>query len=451
MATLLNNNASGVAIIDKPTGVQATPYNFISLYDYAKQYQPELLPQLTYVTGSGDLTGILEVMGGTATYASDSVKWAEMGRLHAKLQATIATNTFTTTSKHGLRPDDIILVIDPTAHKESTAVVTSITSDTTFVALNREGDDWTDFTNSVTISRDFSNSFKKGSETFDDGKKWDPVIKENFTHIIKEVYEVPNSDVISTSWVDCGGEKKWFSVEVERSRTLFRNKVTLTHLFNQRNTTSAAALAGHPPGMKGAIQQIEVGGNLLNGYIQNQADLENIAFRAVQQNPNVKEYLVLANMAQMNYFNTLAASVSPNAVGAANYGSFTNGHDMAIYLDFKSIYISGITFHFKYMNIFDNPEAYGFNTAGVAYIIMPGGRKEMQLEGNKKVMPYFNVLYREQGGYSRKDEVKLFGVNGAPLSKDVTRYEFLSETTNVLVGANSWFVGRKQAGHYTYG
>jgi hypothetical protein len=45
---LRTNNASGFAVIDQPAGVLATQENFISQYDYASQYQPELVAQLHY-------------------------------------------------------------------------------------------------------------------------------------------------------------------------------------------------------------------------------------------------------------------------------------------------------------------------------------------------------------------------------------------------------------------
>jgi len=51
---LKTNNLSGLAIITTPdSSWRATPENFISLYDYAQQYQPELIPELMYANGKG--------------------------------------------------------------------------------------------------------------------------------------------------------------------------------------------------------------------------------------------------------------------------------------------------------------------------------------------------------------------------------------------------------------
>lgn len=445
---LLDNNLKGPAVILNPAGLIATPYNFMSLYDYATQYQPELIPELFYANGSGDLTGLLEVIGNNGTYQSDKVKWSEMGRLHGVFTASISTNTFTSSTPHNLRVGDEVLVVDTTAKEEGIGVVTVVTDANTFTALNKSDADWSLFTNSVTVSGDFTNSFAKGSETFEEGKKWDPNIKENYTHIIKEVYEVPNSDMLHKTWIDTPEGPMWFNVDLERTRTLFRNKETLTHLFNPRIAASASVQAGHDPGLKSIVQQTEEGGNLINGLITSVSDLEAIALRLVQQNSSVKEVFVFCEMAQMNEFNSLMAALSSGNVGAPHYGAFANGPDMALMLDFRSVWVSGITFHFKHLQLLDDPTVYGFNNAGISYLIVPAGKKEVSMGGQKVMKPYLSVLYRSGNGINRRVQTKIFGEGGTKISKDVTRWEFLTETTNMVVGVNSWFVGRRDGSFY---
>jgi hypothetical protein len=448
---LLNNNLSGVAMITNPGGLIATPYNFITLYDYATQFAPHLIKDLFYANGTGDITGLLELIGNVGNYDSDEIQWSELGRLHGKFSATVSTNTFTSTTPHNLRVGDEFLVVDATANKESIGTVTAITSSTVFTALNKDGANWSAFTGTLSISGDFTNSFPKGSDPFPDGKKWDPNFKENFTHIVKETYEVPNSDRIHASWIETPNGPMWFSTEIERTRTLFRNKETLTHLFNKRNTTSASAAAGNEPGMKGIVQQLEMGGNLFNGYITAKSDLEAIALRSIQQNPDITELMVLCDMTQMNHFNTIMSTLSSGVVGAPHYGSFNNDQDMCLKLDFRSVWLSGITFHFKHLRVLDDPTVYSFNTAGINYLIVPGGKKEVTENGKRVKKPYLSTLYRNGNGINRREEVKLFGPGGTQLSKDVSRWEFLTETTNAVVGANSWFLGRKLSNHYSVG
>ena len=60
---LKTNNLSGLAIITTPdSSWRATPENFISLYDYAKQYQPELIPELMYANGKGSILGFIRAI-----------------------------------------------------------------------------------------------------------------------------------------------------------------------------------------------------------------------------------------------------------------------------------------------------------------------------------------------------------------------------------------------------
>ena len=50
------NNLSGLSIItDTNSDLRATPENFVNLYDYAQQYQPELIPVLMFANGKGSI------------------------------------------------------------------------------------------------------------------------------------------------------------------------------------------------------------------------------------------------------------------------------------------------------------------------------------------------------------------------------------------------------------
>ncbi len=451
MATgLQNNNLTGVALITNTGGLTATPYNFTTLYNYSTQFMPNLKHELFFANGSGSITGLLELIGQTDNYDSDMVKWGEMGRLHGRMNGvTISSNIFTTPTAHNLREKQTILIVDSTG-KEEFATVSAVSSSTVFTALSRTGASFS-LTGPLTISEDFSNSFPKGSESFANGRKWNPDIKDNFTHIIKETYETANSDRVHATWIDTPNGPMWYSKEIERTFTLFDNIVDLTHLFNIRNTSSAAAVAGFEPGMKGIVQQIENGGNLFNGYITAIGDLEKIALRVVQQNPNVSEVLVPCDMTQMNYLNAIASTASASMVGGSTFGTFVNQEEMYLKLDFTKIKVSGITFHFKHFRLLDDPTIYAFNQSGISFLVIPWAMKQVEMDGKMAQKPYLDILYRNGNGINRRREIQLFGPGGTPITKDVSRWQILSETTNRLLGASSWFVGRKLNNFYTVG
>lgn len=452
MATgLQNNNLSGVALITNTAGLTATPYNFTTLYDYSTQFMPNLKGELFFANGSGSITGLLELIGQTGTYDSDMVKWGEMGRLHGRINSvTFAGNVFTSPTPHNLRVNQTILIVDSTG-KEDFGQVSAITSSTVFTALSRTGASFAGLTGPVTISEDFSNSFAKGSESFANGRKWNPTINSNFSHIIKETYETSNSDRVQATWIDTPNGPMWYSKEIERTFTLFDNIVDITHLLNVRNATSAAATAGFEPGMKGIVQQVEERGNLFNGYITAIVDLEKIALCVVQQNPNVSEVLVPCDMTQMNYLNAIASTASASMVGGSTFGTFVNQEEMYLKLDFTKIKVSGITFHFKHFRLLDDPSIYAFNQSGISFLVIPWAMKQVEMDGKMAQKPYLDILYRNGNGINRRREVELFGKGGTPITKDVSRWQILSETTNRLLGASSWFVGRKLNTFYTVG
>jgi hypothetical protein len=447
---LQENNLSGLSVIDQPAGVIATNANFKSLYDYTTQYQPHLVKDLHYANGKGSITGMLRVLAGEKTYASDVVQHMEMNRLHNKLKnVSVVGNVFTCSTPHNLRPNSVVKISDGV--KEAQAYVDSVTSSTVFVALNdKEGD--FDFVGAVDIAADFSNRWDKGSKSFVKGRTWNPKKFENFTQITKERYDINESDMAATQWLSTPDGPVWFNTELERTNTMFDNLVEITQFFGERaEEGSASQLAGKPQGMKGIIQQVEEGGNIGNGYIETIGDLQEMALRIKQQS-DCREYTVFADHEQMNLFNDLCANVNSAFLNGMNYGAFDNDMDMAIKLDFRSIYVSGVTFHFTSWMLLDDITllaAGKFSTTGVAYLAIPMGKMAVQLDnGNTEQKPYLSVYNRVLGNVNRKRKTTIFGIGGTPQEDDKMTMLLLNESTNQVVGANAFFVGRKGSAYY---
>jgi len=446
---LPNNNLSGLAVITQPGGLIKTADNFITLYDYAQQYAPHLIKELHYANGKGSITGLLSILGNEGSYASDVVKHAEMNRLHNRITnvaVNVGTNTFTSPTGHNLQPNMVILISDGAV--EVQAVVDQIVSPTVFIALNKKTGSFP-FTGNVDITVDFSNTWNKGTGTFEAGNTWNPKYYENYTQIIKWRYDVSGSDKEHDIWLDTPDGPRWCNTEIERSNTLFDNLVELTHFFSNRiESGSAAALAGYPLGFKSIVQQVEERGNVANDYITTVADLEEIAMRAVEQGADVNEYFFFCNMEQMNKFNDLMAHVSPGGGNVPNYGAFNNDDRMALSLDFTSVKVSGFTFHFKPWLLLNNPTILAggkFDTTGIAYLGVPAGRQSVKDESGKVgKKPYLQILHRA----NRRRVVQVFGPGGTPQLEDKQTISYLNESTNQVVCANAWFVGRKTAGYY---
>lgn len=435
---LQSDNLSGVAVMDQPAGTIATSDNFIDLYSYAEKYQPELIPQLHMRNGKGKITGLLRLIGAESSYASDQIQHAEEGRLHNVIKnVSFTAGTFTSPTAHNLRVGDTIKISDGVS-TEAQGTVTVVSSTTVFDATNDAGGAFT-FAGNVDILVDFSNSFEKGTEGFKETRRWSPDVVVNHTHILKETYETNASDMIHKSWIDTPDGPRWFNHEMQRTSDLFDNKVELTQLLHERKA------AGNAKGVNGVVPQIESRGNLGNEYIQTIGDLSDIARRAKQQG-GCREFTVWADHTQMRYFREMMAGVNAHYANGGNYGLFNNSADMALMLDFKSVYVDGVTFHFTPWALLEDPTLLGnakFLATSIACLIVPSGNKYVKENGNTVTKPYLSIRYRQDGNYSRKREVKIFGPNGTQQSKDAQTTEFLSEFTNQVIGANEYFVVRR--------
>ncbi|MDO6737096.1 hypothetical protein [Wenyingzhuangia sp. 2_MG-2023] len=450
---LKNNTALGNDAITSPGGQLATPGNFIDPYTYAQQYEPDKHKKAYLKRGSGSLMKFCSYFGQESSFASDQVLHAELGELHENFEnVTVVGSTFTFTEAHNLRPGEIIIISDGTIEKHAT--VDSITSPTVIEALNNEGGAF-GFTGTVSLFP-YSNSFAKGTGGFTIGKQWKSETIYNYPQIIKEYYSINESDMAHLQWFETpqfkGGEA-WYNMEMQRTLDLYENEIEMTHLLGRRlSADSAAAIDGKPRGMKGYVQQVEERGNIGNEYVKTKADLQAIAFRLKQQG-GVTVATVWGDHQQGIYFSDIAADANGAYATGQNYGLFDNDKEMAINLDFTSIKVAGVTFHFAPLNILDNPKLLGtskFKDSSIACIIMPAGQKKIMSGGETFDASYFNLKYRRLKGINRYKKTKIFGGDiGTPIDEDEMRVTYTTEQTSQLVGANEHFVIRKGTGIYT--
>lgn len=444
---LKQNNLTGLAIItDTGSELRQLPENFTTLYDYAQQFQPELIPDLMYANGKGSILGFIRATtnGADGTFESDTIQHAEMKRLHTLLGEVSATgNNFTCTQAHGLRVKDVVLISDGT--EEYQGIVSAITSPTVFVALS----DRAAFTfngDEVTVIADFSSRFLKGDNSFDKGKKWSPDIYVNHGQIVKEYYDVSDSDLAHRTWIQTPQGPRWYALEMERNSTLFDNKCELTAIFHNRALDNApSTAAGFAQGMKGVVQQIEERGNISNDYIATTGDLSDLALQAKQQG-TCREFTVYCDHTQMRRFRELAAGVNAAFLNGSHYGAFQNNKDMALNLDFVSIFIDGVQFHFCSWSLLDDPTLLGainFDTTSLAFLMVPCGMMTVMENGNAVSRAYLTMRFRSNNVTNRRRQAKFWGVLGQQVREDASGVDLLSEMTNQVVGANNYFVGRK--------
>ncbi len=439
---LRENNLSGLSVITQPANVVAGPDNFIDLYTYAQQYMPELIPQLHMANGLGKITGFLQICGHESTYQSDKIEHMEEGRLHNTItDVAVVGTTFTSPIEHNLKVGDTVKVSDGDIERQAT--VTAITDEFIFEATNDAGGAF-GFGGVVDVICDFSNSYEKGSADAVGSKRWNPNPYYNFTHILKQNYNVSVSDMAHKSWVQTPDGPRWFNHEIERTSTMFDNMVELTQIFHERKTT------GNARGVIGVLPQIETRGNVGNEYIDDIEALSAVAFRAKQQG-GCREFHIFHNHQQGAELRKMMSGVNAHYATGANYGSFDNSMDMALMLGFKSVYIDGCTFHFTPWSLLDDPSLLGaekFRASGLACLIIPSGTKYAQENGNTVSKPYLSTRYRQGSGVNFKKEIKLFGPGGTAHKFDIQTTHFKSEFLNQVIGANEFHAVRTGAGYY---
>ncbi|WP_430611492.1 hypothetical protein [Flavobacterium sp. JP2137] len=445
MAFQLNeNNLSGIAVItDTHSLPRQTPENFIRLYDYLMQGQPDLAKQLVYENGKGSILGLTQAVSGgkSKTYEADYIQYPVTNRLHNILKnVTVTGNEFSCVSVHKLRPRDVIKFTD--GDKIFQAVVSRVISDTKFEALNDGLEPFTE--GLVEVMADFSSRFRKGDTAFDEGKKWDPVMRKNYTHVHKDYYKVSDSDIAASSWVMTGAGPRWFNFEMERTSTLFDNQWELTLvLHNRAKDNSASKLAGFDQGMMGIAEQINMFGNVAEDYITTIKNLSDIARRAKQQG-DCREYTFYVDHDQLAYFREMMSGVNAGFLNGSHYGAFQNSKDMAMSLNFVSVYVDGVQFHFAPWKVFDDPTLLGgakFKASAPKYFGIPTGNMNIIENGNTATRPYLDILYRGNEITYRNKKTKFWGVLGQQSKDDTSSVEYITEGTNRMVGINNYFIG----------
>jgi len=431
-----------------PSGQLAGAYNYIDPYTYDLVHRPDQISKLHLQRGKGKLFSFCAYSGSLQPFASDQVRWQELGDLHqANEGSTRAVDAFTTTSAHNLRVGETIMLSDGTDQNQAT--VTAITSSTVFDAKNKKNAAWAIGTTGITLFK-FSNVFGKGEGNFTSGREDNPVNKVNYPHIIKDIYIENESDMAHHTWIEtpqyAGGEG-WYNIELARTEDAYDNLIELTHLLNERaESGSASVAAGYEKGMKGIVQQIEEGGYTGSETITTTDELSDIVFQ-IKQEGGSTDYAWWKDHKQSAAFRKMLANENAYFTEGQNYGMFNNSPEMALHLGFKSVFVDGVTFHSQDLRVFDEPQMLGaaaISNTSIQSIMMPMGDKKVLENGQEYDQPYLTIRYREMGGLNLFKKTKFFGgIYGTDHKTSTMEMHIETEMTNQVIGANQFFVFKR--------
>lgn len=442
---MANTLAATPGVATSPSGALQSSYNYMSQYDYTKVYEPDKVMQLHPRYGNGLITGFCAITGREDNYASDVLLHQEQGRLHQITKdATLVTDTFTCSEAHNLRVGETIMISDGTV--EAQGDVTAINSATEFVAVNRSNVGIFPFAGAATGATvslfAFSSDFAKGTSGFNTGKTWKPDFYKNYTHTMKEYFDVAESDMAHASWVKTPQGDFWYTYDLERTRIQMQNKVELTQIFNERAVSGSDAELAGKGGMNGVVPTIRTRGNVGNGYIETLGEMDQICYQLKQQGAG-NVYTIWADQIQIRKLTQMLAGANSPYAGGANYGLFQNNKDMALHLDFTSFVLNGITFHITPWKLLDDPTLLGgdkFIQTSIACMFVPGGDKMIVENGASVAKPYISMRHRVAGGVNRKMKTKIFGLFGTETREDKMQVEYICEQSNQVVGANEFLV-----------
>ena len=442
---MANTIASSPGVSTSPSGALATSANFRTAFDFSDQYLPDTFLEMFPRYGNGKLTSFAKLMGMEKPYESDLVKWTEQGRLNQIITgASVTTDTFDCGSDlHNLRVGDTIHVSNGTNQYQ--ADVYEIVDANTFKAHNRSA------TGAFSLAGDVSifvsgNEFAKKTSNFTESRTWEPEIYENYSHIIKEFYDVPKSDMAQLTWVQTPeGKDNWYVYDWERTRVLFENKIELTNVFGSNAVDSSNAYAAGKRGLKPVEQQVKSGGNVGNGNIDSLADIDEWTKRLRKQG-NVRTYMIWADQLQHLDLQTALEQVNAPFAGGANYGLFDNDEEMALHLEFQEFSRAGFTFDLTRFDALDDPTYFGednFLSTGIGSIFVPAANKTVMENDQSTETPYLCLRNRKSANIDRTLETKIMGTPENPIREDSMEIHYTKEMTNQVVGVNEWVINNR--------
>ena len=470
---------------------------------WAQQYLPDLMEKEAEVFGPRTISGFLAQVGAEEAMTSDQVVWSEQGRLHLSYKGKVSTassglnsssqiliqadidgadsdnsgisNGHTGEVRHGIRPNDTIIIADATNNIVK-AVVTKVATDT--IDVSPYGSDTLSTTaNQATTILVYGSEFSKGvtytneagTGASDSRKAIEPRFK-SFTNkpiIMKDYYEVSGSDASRIGWVEVSAENGqsgylWYLKAEADTRARFADYIEMAMLESElsaadgsntlldANTTILSHTGAY--GTEGLFAAIESRGNVTTGVTGVNAATDLAEFDAIlaefDKQGAIEEYMMFVNRSTSLAVDDMLASMNSYGAGGTSYGVFNNSEDMALNLGFTGFRRGSYDFYksdFRYLN--DKAARGGINDADAANairgVMIPAGTSSVydQTVGASMKRPFLHVRFRASQTDDRRMKTWVTGSVGAATSAlDAMQLHFLTERCLITQGANNFML-----------
>lgn len=427
--------------IKKPTSE-----NYIDIFDYTTQYEPDAYEKLISIYGDQSLMGMLFELGSEEAISSDQYIWTEKGRLHTSYDdVTRAANVFTKAG-HVYRVGEVVACSGNGNFQlgRITAVDTN-----TFTAVPYKAAGW--LVGTTAIKTFISHSeFKKNTGGMEGSLETDFTVLNNKTIIFKDNYIASGSDVTQDSWVqtDNGGFVWYLQSELD-GRRRFEDRVEMgLTLGVDAEAGSDAAVAGYE-GSEGLFDSVRNRGNIFDGLASTLNDFDSILKRFDQQG-KIREYMFYVDRDQSLAIDDLLGSLNAGYSTGISFGMFDNSEEMAVNLGFTGFKRGTYNFYKSDWKLLNDPTLLGGVDAAdgkVRGLLVPYGDKEVydgtSTMADRITKPYLSIKYRVKGQENRRHKTWITGSVGTSTptdDNDHMRVNHLADRGVCVVGANNFMI-----------
>jgi len=393
--------------IKKPTSE-----NYIDIFDYTTQYEPDAYEKLISIYGDQSLMGMLFELGSEEAISSDQYIWTEKGRLHTSYDVTAETAT-------------------------------------TFTAVAYKAAGWVVGTTAIKTFISHS-EFKKNTGGMDGSLETDFTVLNNKTIIFKDNYIASGSDVTQDSWVqtDNGGFVWYLQSELD-GRRRFEDRIEMGLILGSAAEAGSDAGAAGYEGSEGLFDSVQDRGNVFDGLATTLADWDSILKRFDQQG-KIREYMFFVDRDQSLAIDDLLGTLNAGYSGGISYGMFDNDEDMAVNLGFTGFRRGSYNFYKQDWKLLNDPQLLGAVAAAdgkTRGLLVPYGDKEVydgtSTMADRITKPYLSIKYRVKGSEDRRHKTWITGSVGTSVptdDNDHMRVNHLADRGVCTIGANNFMI-----------
>ena len=439
-------NASPAVSFTPSSIKKPTSENYIDIFDYTTQYEPDAYEKLISIYGDQSLMGMLFELGSEEAISSDQYIWTEKGRLHtAYTDVTRSGNDFTKNG-HVYREGEVVACSGNGAFQLGR--ITAVTANT-FTAVPYKAAGW--LVGTTAIKTFISHSeFAKNTGGMEGSLETDFTVLNNKTIIFKDNYIASGSDVTQDSWVETdNGGFVWYLQSELDGRRRFEDRIEMGLILGNSAEAGSDAKSAGFDGTEGLFDSVRDRGNIFDGLASTLADWDSILKRFDKQG-KIAEYMFFVDRDQSLAIDDLLGTLNAGYSTGISYGMFDNSEDMAVNLGFTGFKRGSYNFYKQDWKLLNDPQLLGNVAAAdgkVRGLLVPYGDKEVydgtSTMADRITRPYLSVKYRVKGSENRRHKTWITGSVGTSTptdDNDHMRVNHLADRGVCTIGANNFMI-----------